>query len=391
MNPSLWGNLPEEFLDHIVAFLPLPALSRFRVVSKKYSTWIFSPQFQKLGAQLPLRESQVWMACRGKLGGVVSTNFKVSAGANLYTSAQHQAMLPYFGPQWKQYMRAALGSLLFVECTNVPDVMGGKPPLDGSDPVLYEMICDFSTMTCARLPKPIVLPERWYGYSHVMFGQCGDDTGAFKIAIMDLTHYGDQKDGKPYSFQVYDSVTTIWKELHPEATFDFKFGDLINCTFMFDKVFCLLRVGSSVEECFHEIVVFDTATEKYNCAMLVGLPDKHRKLASLKLLAANGKLHLTGWIEDKRLLVFEVDLPNKNIIKVAQLPKPLMQGIMSRDVDIAGHKDCIFVYSRKRNHVIYDFCRKTWRVLGFCPLLRGELLSSNFHFYVEDDNAGGDE
>lgn len=64
---------------------------------------------------------------------------------------------------------------------------------------------------------------------------------------------------------------------------------------------------------------------------------------------------------------------------------------MSRDVDIVGYKDCIFVYLRKWNYVIYDFCRKMWCVLGFCLLLWGEFLLFNFYFYVEDDNVGGDE
>jgi hypothetical protein len=149
--------------EQIVAFLPLPALSRFRVVSKKYNAWIFSQEFIKLCAQLPVERITSLDGLQGKIGSLISTNFKVRAGANLFGSA-HEGMLPYFGPEWKQYMRAASGDLLFVECT--------KPPADETGPELYEMICDFSAMTCVRLPQPVVLPERWYGYSFVMLGRC---------------------------------------------------------------------------------------------------------------------------------------------------------------------------------------------------------------------------
>lgn len=108
----------------------------------------------------------------------------------------------------------------------------------------------------------------------------------------------------------------IWKEFYFEVIFDFKFGDLINCIFMFDKVFCFFWVGFFVEECFYEIVVFDMVMEKYNCVMLVGFFDKYWKFVFLKFFVVNGKLYFIGWIEDKRLFVFEVDLLNKNIIKV---------------------------------------------------------------------------
>ena len=113
-------------------------------------------------------------------------------------------------------------------------------------------------------------------------------------------------------------------------------------------------------------------------------PENHEKLACF--VAVNGRLHLTGWIGHREFLVFDVDLANKQLIKVAELPKSLRQGLSSVNVQVDGHKECIFLYPSERDNIIYDFCRKTWRVLRNC-VIGGQALS-NFEFSVEGGNRG---
>lgn len=64
LDPDVWGNLPIHVLEHIVAFLPIPAQIRFRTVSKHFNTWLSSPEFSELSKELPVEKfvNVLWRA-----------------------------------------------------------------------------------------------------------------------------------------------------------------------------------------------------------------------------------------------------------------------------------------------------------------------------------------
>jgi hypothetical protein len=53
MDPLLWGRLPEDLVDKLVQYLPVPALLRARAVCRRLRDYVFSDKFQEARACVP--------------------------------------------------------------------------------------------------------------------------------------------------------------------------------------------------------------------------------------------------------------------------------------------------------------------------------------------------
>jgi hypothetical protein len=53
MDPLLWGRLPEDLVDKLVQYLPVPALLRARAVCRRLRDFVFSDKFQEARACVP--------------------------------------------------------------------------------------------------------------------------------------------------------------------------------------------------------------------------------------------------------------------------------------------------------------------------------------------------
>lgn len=56
LDENVWKKLPIHLLEHIIAFLPIPTQTRFRVVNKHFNNWISSHGLGVLCEELPLKK-----------------------------------------------------------------------------------------------------------------------------------------------------------------------------------------------------------------------------------------------------------------------------------------------------------------------------------------------
>lgn len=112
MDPLLWGNLPDHILDHVLVHLPLPVLTRFRCVCKRFYSLSASRSFLSSYplALSPISFPQPWL---------VHTH---AAASNAYNPAANNwfELSPYFipDPWFSEVVTSASGLVVLAPVAN---------------------------------------------------------------------------------------------------------------------------------------------------------------------------------------------------------------------------------------------------------------------------------
>lgn len=107
MDPALWGSLPDHILDHVLVHLPLPVLTRFRCVCKRFYSLSATRSFLKTYplSLSPVSFPQPWL---------VHTHAGVS---NAYNPAANNwfELSPYFVPDpWFSDVLTSMSGLMLL-------------------------------------------------------------------------------------------------------------------------------------------------------------------------------------------------------------------------------------------------------------------------------------
>lgn len=107
MDPALWGNLPDHVLDHVLVQLPLPVLSRFRCVCRRFYSLSASRSFLKSYpvSLSPVSFPQPWLV------------HTYAAASNAYNPAANNwfELSPYFIPDpWFSNVMASMSGLVLL-------------------------------------------------------------------------------------------------------------------------------------------------------------------------------------------------------------------------------------------------------------------------------------
>jgi hypothetical protein len=164
--------LPVAVLQRVVAFLPLAKLARFRCANKDFKDWIFSPQFDALRGQLPLRSACLFLHTRNF--------YSVTGNVEIHGVLSH-SFLTGDEEFWRTYVRgfksknpkllAAAGRFLFLQYLERLAVF------------------DLKTRTGVTLPEHNLF--KGAGSNTPVFG--GDQsTGAFEVAVFALGGLPDE-------------------------------------------------------------------------------------------------------------------------------------------------------------------------------------------------------
>lgn len=166
MDPGLWDTLPDEIIDRILAFLPLPCFFRLQVVCKRWNSLRFSPGFLDVYSEVVTPRPWLLLFAKGKersdvprvanlhkLG--VAYNFLLKRVSFLYNTESrkwYNLALPCLPPQAS--ILAASGGLLcceggmgyFLVCNPVTNTWRPLPPsfLDRNT-IQFAMVTEQST------------------------------------------------------------------------------------------------------------------------------------------------------------------------------------------------------------------------------------------------------
>lgn len=377
MDGKLWGHLSPELVERVMAFLPLPSLTRFRTVSKRMNIWIFSPEFLKLCDEIrELPKTRVFL-CSNAIVGTV--NVSASARAIALDSEVYQ---PFLNPTWKPRLRAAAGSILFVECS-IPDDISHQQQNRPRE--ACEVVIDLEANTCRRLPLPTMSLSRGL-YKKAILG-VDENAKVYKVVIVEQALRARIRH-EPWTLDIYDSSSMKWKVLlGPRSRLVTSSRLCYQGCLIFNRVYILLRKDeSNTEVSHHFLVCFNNQTEKYEQSF-IQVP---KCLLGPKVMVCGNRLLLIGWAGCKSscLQIWEVDVSTNEFSMVAQLPNSFMEKMLVTKFCIADgcNYDFIFIILNFRLPVIYDLCRGTWRQLQIYPNPGGN-ASAMFELFV-DVNVG---
>jgi hypothetical protein len=115
METRIWGAIPMEILERVIAFLPLPSLSRFQCVNKWFNAYILSDRFLEVCEGLPLRKAPLFVCRNGQtLCLEASVCVKMLDFVTKYVQLHHQ-------PECILCCYSAHGSLALVTCGGLSD------------------------------------------------------------------------------------------------------------------------------------------------------------------------------------------------------------------------------------------------------------------------------
>lgn len=178
MSSQLWGSLPEELLDRVLAWLPLHSLFRARTVCKRWTSIVFNEDFIELRAEL----SNVGLLRQGSYYLMFPCY-----GENL----DYGAYYPAFG-RWQ-----SLPSLSFLpkHVKTIRQGAGGLLLLLDNHRLVFH-VCNPLTGKWREIPRVAHTAKEFQTASAMVVA---DDTKSYKIIAA-----GSRRT------QVYNSVTNLW-------------------------------------------------------------------------------------------------------------------------------------------------------------------------------------
>ena len=343
--------VPDEAVERILAYLPLPALFRARCVCKKWRHLISSPRFLKVRAGLAS------VAARPYLPMIISESYGRQCCAFDFNLNKWQNLAPLdFVPYKVTYVAGAGGLLCLRNCFELL------------------VVCNPITRRWKNLPRSL---------SQLAIGQCmihmllDANKETYKIVIVSGAG----------TTEVFDSVSKKW------VTTSHNLPSGVTCirgrTAAFCNGFLYCVVDEGVGSKLSGVIAYDLQLGVWS-SMLITLPTgfgEARSSNSLQpgslsasLIECRGQVMLVAermQLGVTMIHLFELQVMTITWLEVASMPfenptpfESFKQGLRTDGVVVYGHRICLT--SQNGDMAVLDMSKGSWILLPSCPISVGK-------------------
>lgn len=401
LDPDVWRNLPVHLLEHIVAFLPIPAQSRFRTVNKRFNTWLSSLEFSVLSKELPLQKFVVLWHARQVIGPAPSDLVEYTQRGG-FASLQRPSsrifnadcLRPFMTEllEWDINIEATTRCFMCISCEaqeprtarrrRVEEVDEEQSNKSNIDKVL---VLDLTNNDVREIPYDVAL----------CFYDGSSDTDILRVVSMQFNMIAVHENDRDFRFvnvlvttddrgvvlMLYDSVTKR----------SVKFGDIFggleygrrvflqgSCCATFDRVFILNADVGGPRENWRLTSFSYTLTDRNHDGRMdvdIEFPDSilFRLYTEMKLITTSDRVFVLG-SSLTELSLWYVDLAKLAFVECDDFK---IVGILAHHMSFVGSYSDYLVFGPEMNNCpsdklgryeftgfkVYDLKRKEWRDL----------------------------
>ncbi|MCO5550819.1 hypothetical protein L7F22_004312 [Adiantum nelumboides] len=333
---SLWGDLPQDLIDRVLAFLPPICLFRLQRVCRRWQSLINEHGFLCLLSQLPSHGPCFLMAQKdGESWHLAVYSYPMRIW--------HSLPLALIPKQAHSLVASAGGLLCFAG-------------LEGHHDELF--VCSPFRQECRRLPNmhhmrqlgfvSMFMDKRARCYRIVAAGEC--------------SYWGNNR---AIPTEVYDSNSNTWAVFH---SFPARSLQSMRSAYCNGRLYCLTLSPS-------RLVAFDIERGIWE-TMPVGMP---RALLDAFLIAGEcGRLLLVGRVSlysvHQSMRVWELNFVYMDWVEIGRMPHMLFRALLrsssAESFQCFGYGNFIcFSAHKQQRWLMQDSLKKTWHWFGNCPHL----------------------
>lgn len=335
LDGSVWGDLPEELMDRVLAWLPPVCLFRLRGVCRRWHSVLNERGFLNLLSQLPSHGPCFLMSQKN---GETWQTAVYSHPMNSW----HSLPLTFIPRKAHSLIASAGGLLCFTG-------------LEGRHDHLF---------VCNPLRKefkflPVMHHSRQLGFVHMVVDK---KVRCYRIITTGDGSYTGSNRAMPT--EVYDSKSDSW------AVYDsMPVGNLhsLKSAFCNGRLYCL-----TLSPC--GLVAFDINQGVWK-SIPVRMP---RSLLDAFLVSGDsGCLLLVGRVGlysvHQSMRIWELDQRLMDWVEIGRMPHLMFKALLKSSAEsfqCFGHGSYIcFSAQKQQRWLMYDLCKKVWHWFGGCPLL----------------------
>jgi hypothetical protein len=358
LDMAIWSALPEELLDRILAYLPLPALSRLGTVCKRWQSLLHCPLF------LQTRAAETGSSSSWPSYGPVRYNVKMSEHGEFHWSGYCKSS--------KKWQKLPPLSLPCLAGKKVWSGAGGLLCFYNRDNMGRLIVCNPVTKKWRELP-PMNHKWRWPCVTHMIADQ---STKAYKIIMAGNEAYARiSSTYQSHGTEVYDSVLDSWqlsgglpKDLFLDTQDAALHNGLLYCT---AQRTCTQT--SDALSAHDALIAYDVQSGVWT-EVTSQLPDS--SAYQTPLLCGGQMVMVVAPLDNDgaegRFYVLDMTTKNWNLLTI--MPKSLHKKLGFWGVCVAHGNQIFVVADTSMLVVVYDMGDGTWRELS------SHQADSTFHF-----------
>ncbi|XP_042444649.1 F-box/kelch-repeat protein At5g43190-like [Zingiber officinale] len=348
MDPSIWGRLPDELLDRIIAFLPLRTILALRPTCRRFRSFLSSPAFLSLlhsqysPSYLLLSHPQFSDRCLPIYDSVADQWRSVSLPSSFADACSPSSVL----------LSSASGLLCFSL---------GRSAL---------LVANLLTSSLKILPLPVYSASSPSAVTLVSFPSPSNSKRGYKIFLP-----SDSAD----AVFLYDSASLAWTRFSGFESV-LRRGNPRQAGAFFEA-----SLYFTTPEPF-SVVGFDLRSGSWDIDAAPALPED---MAFVRLVGGGGRLYLVGGVGrdgiSRSLKIWE--LVGRAWEELGRLPDMMCRKFVSvcyhnySHVQCLWHEGLVCVCCTTWPEVLfYRVARATWHWLPRCPMLQ-EKWSCGFHWF----------
>lgn len=362
---SRWENLPNDAIDRILAWLPLPSFFAFRSVCRRWNEILFSPSFYQLCSHTP--QTLPW--------------FIVSANETCRTSAAYD-------PLTNKWYTFRFPTSLCCESGNNNDL---GHPIAASEGLLcscifqdgheYLLICNPMTKTCTM---PVSIPV---SCDNVLGGMIVDKISkSYRVVLAECI--SSQRDNVEVASMSSSNSDIELEEGECCEVRTFVYSSQAPSIWVNGASFLIeghLDCGSAMCK---NILYFMTHSAYKPIGLIAYDVDKDcwrhvnvtmpRLLLYAYLVDNNGRLLMIGGLGrfsvTTKIWIWELDIPNIELKPIGKMPPKLFEEFFrmspSKYFMCVGQGQLLYLCTYKNTRcLVYNISLKTWQILPPCPII----------------------
>jgi hypothetical protein len=368
MNPVLWSKLPSELLELTLAFLPVPALCRFRTVCKTWNALISNLKYKRKSYE------DFIVLCESKGSNILDLR-----EWRWYTIKDTEYQL--FGPTIRYKHVVAIDKELVCQIWYYTDIK------------LY--VCDILTGTYTRLPSCAAINGTIKPVINLVKTGCE----SYKLSYIPG---GVTTTARPFMV-IYESTTSKWRFSSP-LPMKFHYGAL--CSVFFDKLLYVLMSPSATTLNSDSVCLwsYDYVRDEWKNTN-VTIPDMRSVCHPAQLLVIGARLFLASWMQKLdpnvkdpesdisyrtwpgvrhswRYVLSEIDLQERSCTRMFEMTEPDMRKLLNvRFSETCQHRDyqpehinavgccnaIVLICVSTGMSIVYDLRDSSWKVVPYQP------------------------
>ncbi|XP_002984239.2 F-box/kelch-repeat protein At5g15710 [Selaginella moellendorffii] len=339
MDWRLWGNLPDDLVERVLAWLPIPSFFRLRSVSRRWRSIMYSKGFMEMCADVPPKGLFFLKVARCRCRML----------AAYYPSGNKWLNIPIgFLPSQVSVPAASSKGLMCFIATQYTD---GYSVL---------LVCNPLTRCWKALP-----PMTTRRYPFVVALVTDRKLSAYKVIVAgDYNSFDNRR-----TTEVYDSVTSTWKQSGPLPREEEITKNIVACN---GYLFCLSRGPGN------GLLAYSLQQEIWIKVRTGRMPgySKFRHLVE-----CNGRIIIVGKALRRQVLglyIWHLDPPTMKWKELAKMPQPLSEQFFRTQSECffcSALGDQIFI-SRFFCDIglLYNISHDTWQWIPDCPKIANPFI-----------------